>query len=294
MDLSDITRDVFQLIASVDAKFDRVSWKLQKSGQKYNFSLVWPIENCDRSNPPRNEVNVVEEERGSRQTNKHVDKTATARLEAGKPSNSKPRKNKSPAQVKRDKVRLEVWRKTWRVGKRGNHGNQDKPVASPHTPPVSVDVLPSADIQSTSTTANAETSPIVHVDTSNEHVELAVVPPPDVHKQVGICPTDAVVSHIDVTCDRKPPNSRSPVVELESSALPEPDETDLDFLDFACGIQKRMCMRCGRPETMSLKLKSCTKCKMMNYCSKDCQISDWKELHKHQCEALSKLRPLNS
>ena len=129
MDLSDITRDVFQLIASVDAKFDRVSWKLQKSGQKYNFSLVWPIENCDRSNPPRNEVN------------------ATARLEAGKPSNSKPRKNKSPAQVKRDKVRLEVWRKTWRVGKRGNHGNQDKAVASPHTPPVSVDVLPSADIQ---------------------------------------------------------------------------------------------------------------------------------------------------
>ena len=104
MDLSDITRDVFQLIASVDAKFDRVSWKLQKSGQKYNFSLVWPIENCDRSNPPRNEVNVVEEERGSRQTNKHVDKTATARLEAGKPSNSKPRKNKSPAQVKRDKL----------------------------------------------------------------------------------------------------------------------------------------------------------------------------------------------
>ena len=75
-------------------------------------------------------------------------------------------------------MRLEVWRKTWRVGKRGNHGNQDKPVASPHTPPVSVDVLPSADIQSTSTTANAETSPIVHVDTSNEHVELAEVPLP--------------------------------------------------------------------------------------------------------------------
>ena len=93
-----------------------------------------------RSNPPRNEVNV---QGGSRQTNKHVDKTATARLEAGKPSNSKPKKNKSPAQEKRDKVRLEVWRKTRRVGKRGN---QDKPVASPHTPPaVSVDVLPSAE-----------------------------------------------------------------------------------------------------------------------------------------------------
>ena len=36
--------------------------------------------------------------------------------------------------------------------------------------------------------------------------------PPDVYK-VGIRPTDAVVSHIDVTCNRKPPNSRSPVVE---------------------------------------------------------------------------------
>ena len=72
----------------------------------------------------------------------------------------------------------------------------------------------------------------------------------------SIRPTDAVVSHIDVTCDRKPPNSISAVVELESSALPVPDETDLDFLDFACGLQKRMCMRCGRAETMSLKLKS--------------------------------------
>ena len=49
---------------------------------------------------------------------------------------------------------------------------------APHTSSIST----SADIQSTSTTANAETpaetSPIVHVDTSNEHVELAEVPPP--------------------------------------------------------------------------------------------------------------------
>ena len=88
----------YQRCVSIDCiggcQIRRVSWKLQKSGQKYNFSLVWPIENCDRSNPPRNEVNV--QQGGSRQTNKHVDKTATARLEAGKPSNSKPRKNKSP------------------------------------------------------------------------------------------------------------------------------------------------------------------------------------------------------
>ena len=82
-------------------------------------------------------------------------------------------------------------------------------------------------------------------------MELAEVPPPDVHKQVRIRPTDAVVSHIDVTCDRKPPNSRSSVVKLESSALPVPDETHLDFLDFACGLQKRVSMRCGREETMS-------------------------------------------
>lgn len=46
------------------------------------------------------------------------------------------------------------------------------------------------------------------------------------------------------------------------------------------------CFTCGRPESETLALKCCTRCKLAQYCSKNCQISDWKSGHKDQCSAL--------
>lgn len=43
-----------------------------------------------------------------------------------------------------------------------------------------------------------------------------------------------------------------------------------------------LCAFCGKIETENLKLKRCSKCKSVNYCSKECQLNDWKN-HKTDC-----------
>ncbi|WWC72282.1 uncharacterized protein I206_106244 [Kwoniella pini CBS 10737] len=40
-----------------------------------------------------------------------------------------------------------------------------------------------------------------------------------------------------------------------------------------------------------LKLNRCSKCKVLHYCSKECQISDW-SLHKYECLALQKFKKM--
>jgi len=36
---------------------------------------------------------------------------------------------------------------------------------------------------------------------------------------------------------------------------------------------------CGNPENLTL----CSGCKGMLYCSKDCQVPDWKKFHRKEC-----------
>ncbi|WWC91972.1 uncharacterized protein L201_006925 [Kwoniella dendrophila CBS 6074] len=42
---------------------------------------------------------------------------------------------------------------------------------------------------------------------------------------------------------------------------------------------------------LKLKLNRCASCKVLHYCSKECQISDW-SLHKHECVALQRFRKM--
>jgi len=44
----------------------------------------------------------------------------------------------------------------------------------------------------------------------------------------------------------------------------------------------RICV-CGTMETPALKLKKCGKCKMVRYCSKECQTKHWHSTHKNTC-----------
>ncbi|KDR81037.1 hypothetical protein GALMADRAFT_241659 [Galerina marginata CBS 339.88] len=43
------------------------------------------------------------------------------------------------------------------------------------------------------------------------------------------------------------------------------------------------CSNCQRPESDSVKLRKCAKCKMILYCSKECQTRDW-PTHKSHCK----------
>ena len=47
-------------------------------------------------------------------------------------------------------------------------------------------------------------------------------------------------------------------------------------------ISVSACANCGKGEEESVKLKSCTACKLVKYCSRDCQIAH-RSQHKKEC-----------
>ena len=46
------------------------------------------------------------------------------------------------------------------------------------------------------------------------------------------------------------------------------------------------CGRCGTPPPSRGKHNQCSRCKKICYCSKDCQVADWKIRHKKECQKL--------
>ena len=49
---------------------------------------------------------------------------------------------------------------------------------------------------------------------------------------------------------------------------------------------KNRCARCGAQRSAEVKMKACADCKMVLYCSQQCQAEDW-EGHKGLCRKLS-------
>ena len=56
-----------------------------------------------------------------------------------------------------------------------------------------------------------------------------------------------------------------------------------------CEYDPKSCNKCSRRGT-EVSLKSCTKCKTAVYCSKQCQVEDWKPRHKKHCKEIQRLR----
>ena len=46
--------------------------------------------------------------------------------------------------------------------------------------------------------------------------------------------------------------------------------------------QEAVCFWCGNAEKA---LSKCAKCRVASYCSRECQIKDWKAGHKHSCKS---------
>lgn len=47
--------------------------------------------------------------------------------------------------------------------------------------------------------------------------------------------------------------------------------------------RKQRCAACGAAEAETVKLKKCSQCQRVAYCSKECQVQDWKAGHKTVC-----------
>ena len=54
-----------------------------------------------------------------------------------------------------------------------------------------------------------------------------------------------------------------------------------------------ICASCRKPSTAGEKLKTCSACKVAQYCSVDCQRKDFKESHKKHCSALKFMSTLS-
>ena len=46
---------------------------------------------------------------------------------------------------------------------------------------------------------------------------------------------------------------------------------------------RNACARCGKGPPENSKLNHCARCKKINYCSKQCQVDDWKRRKREEC-----------
>jgi hypothetical protein len=85
------------------------------------------------------------------------------------------------------------------------------------------------------------------------------------------------------------------VSEPEDGSLFGSESEDEDFLeDLYAGDtdsdgssdERPICSRCGIPETSTVELKQCTRCRIEKYCSKLCQKNHWKNCHKYVCNSV--------
>ena len=60
----------------------------------------------------------------------------------------------------------------------------------------------------------------------------------------------------------------------------DPSSTSSSAIPCSTELRLDMCYFCKKKDT---KLQLCSKCRFITYCSKECQIEDWKERHKHEC-----------
>jgi tetratricopeptide (TPR) repeat protein len=51
-----------------------------------------------------------------------------------------------------------------------------------------------------------------------------------------------------------------------------------------------ICAYCKKPAKAGKKLKSCSKCKGSFYCSRECQVKDWRKGHKKVCMAIKEVK----
>ena len=248
MNLDGFTKDVWSYIASLENKYVGLSWNIQKKQNKCYVSIVLPIKDrLNHSNLPRPEVGCLNQPSNI----KHVD-TPQADATVAEP---KPKKRKSPSQKRRDKRRLDIWKRS-----RASRST------SPQHTSVTITTSPASPDRALITTSSSPT------------VDLTSRSPVDAVR--GVQPTQ--LQHPTLQLD---PILTHQLTSIDESLDIRSDSEQVADL-FADG-DSRLCFHCGRRESLDLKMKLCTRCECVEYCSKECQIADWQSIHKNQCAFLA-------
>ena len=83
------------------------------------------------------------------------------------------------------------------------------------------------------------------------------------------------------------PLLNAPVVPIHWVKTLELNYADADA--FAAGRPPPVCFSCGKEQLAQQLLLKCAKCKVAAYCSKECQVADWKKKHKLACASYARV-----
>ena len=170
---------------------------------------------------------------------------------AGQPmcvTTQKPKKKKSPSQIRRDKARME----TWKLQRSLELENQLARQAQ-----VELDSLEHAsDLQSP----------------DERHPDVDVIAP----DSARIISSGSPVVSVEIL----------PVYSASGTSVVEhPTHVSDDVSDDCLPMAK--CFVCETPESDTVTIRSCSGCKVTKYCSRDCQIHHWKAGHKDDCATVT-------
>lgn len=76
---------------------------------------------------------------------------------------------------------------------------------------------------------------------------------------------------------------KSPIPQAMKWARKAAAQGDEDAARVVSQMETASLRACAQCQTEGSDLKRCTKCKVMRYCSKDCQVSHWRAGHKKDC-----------
>jgi len=84
----------------------------------------------------------------------------------------------------------------------------------------------------------------------------------------------------------------STIIDMSSSIGHEPSTpAQRQAAKEAQNPTTKSCVKCQKPQTeLSHPLKHCAKCKSQAYCSRECQVADWK-VHKRSCASTQQNQP---
>ncbi|KAG5181883.1 hypothetical protein JKP88DRAFT_144445, partial [Tribonema minus] len=49
----------------------------------------------------------------------------------------------------------------------------------------------------------------------------------------------------------------------------------------------KWCAACGTSATSARPLKKCSRCHAVEYCGSECQLSHWRQAHRHACQLMA-------
>ena len=288
--INDVPDDVWNFLKNLDGISRPSTWTISKTRRRLTLTIYLPISDWnsnefdsaphpvsrDPSEPPCLPQQQTSAEKSPTETS--IDLVPT--------SSRSSKKKKSPSQRSRDRARWKVWKERQSAAKQsaGKRGTTHSSLISTQLP------AQLRQLEDRETERSKEQDPdIKTVDTPQDGLP---VPSTDSEPTTVTTPT---VSEGSEPCATTPLFPKPQVNTCTDQVLEEPDYLQSRIDDLEAQFQRQLqiqaellavCFECHRPESATFPIKACAKCKVVKYCSKNCQTKSWKAGHNLRCAEL--------